>query len=91
MSERFFETEDKRNYETPENNVKMAALKLLRFKTLTELGRDGKLSTWVLRAQDVNEILTVAGLPLIVPEEIHAKEVEVIKVEEEEPDNGDTI
>lgn len=70
--------------ETPETNVKMAALNLLRFKTLCELGKEGKLTDWVLQAQDVNEILTVAGLPLIVPEELHAKEVDVIKTDKEE-------
>lgn len=76
------------NLETPETNVKLAALNLLRFKTLCELGKDGKLSTWVLRAQDVNEVLTVAGLPLIVPTELHSKEVNVIEVEKTEEDSN---
>lgn len=76
------------NYETPETNVKSAALKLLRHKALV---RVSKGSIFLLEIEDVNEILTVAGLPLITPAEVNAPEVDVIKVEKEEPDYGDTI
>ena len=86
MGERFFETEDKRNYETPENNVKMAALKLLRHKMLVRIGEGYKS----LYTEDINEILVVAGLPLITPDELKAPEVDVIKVEKEaENDNAE--
>ena len=86
MSDRFFE-EGKKDYETPETNVKLAALKLLRFKAMREMGRDNKYSDYALTIDDVNEILTVAGLPVIVPGELETKELKVIignKKEEEE-------
>lgn len=67
-----------KQYETPETNVKMAALKLLRFKSMCELGRKGKITDYVLTIKDVNEILTVAGLPVIMPEELDKKGVEVV-------------
>ena len=73
MSERFFET--------PETNVKMAALKLMRFKTLCEMSESA--SDWVLKLRDVNEILTVAGLPVIIPNEIEVPEVDIIKTNKE--------
>jgi len=67
-----------KQYETPKTNVKMAALKLLRFKALSEMSKGGSLDEWVLSIKDVNEILCVANLPLIIPEELNKKEVEVI-------------
>lgn len=71
--------------QTPETNTQLAALKLMRFKTLCEM--EGKSRReFVLRVQDVNEILTVAGLPVIVPEELQAKEVDVISFGEEGAD-----
>lgn len=81
MSDRFFET--------PETNVKMAALKLLRHKMLVEMGKGRTFPS--LEVEDVNEVLIVAGLPVVTPDELKAPEVEVINVEKEEPDNGDTI
>lgn len=81
MSDRFFET--------PETNVKMAALKLLRHKMLVEMGKGRTFPS--LEVEDVNEILIVAGLPVVTPDELKAPEVEVVKVEKEEPDYGDTI
>ena len=60
--------------ETPETNVKLAALNLLRFKMLTKIGE----GSFYLNEQDVNEVLTVAGLPVIVPGELNKKELEVI-------------
>lgn len=77
MSERFFETEDKRTYETPENNVKMAALNLLRHKMLIQVGKGSPFP--MLELEDVNEILIVAGLPVIIPAEINKKQLEVVK------------
>lgn len=79
MSDKFFET--------PERNVNWAALKLLRHKMLVELGKCKYPS---LDVDDINEVLVVAGLPVIVPDEIKAKEVDVIKVDKEvEHDNTD--
>ena len=79
------------NYETPETNVKAAALKLMRHKMLVEMGRG--LTFPSLDMKDVNEILLVAGLPVITPDETKAPEVDVIKVQKEEPtpDAGDEI
>lgn len=70
-------------FETPETNVKAAALKLMRHKMLIEIGRG--LSFPSLDLKDVNEILLVAGLPVIMPDETKAPEVDVIKVDKEEP------
>ena len=70
MGERFFET--------PETNVRIAALNLLRFKAIREMGRDNKYSDYALTIDDVNEIMVVAGLPVIVPGELEKKEVEVM-------------
>lgn len=65
--------------ETPETNVKHAAINLMRHKMLVQIAEG--VSTPELSIEDVNEILLVAGFPVITPNEIHAKEVEVIKVE----------
>lgn len=70
------------SFETPESNVMVAALNLLRHKMLVQLADDAKYAS--VKMEDVNEVMLVAGLPLIVPSEIHAKEVEVIKVNKEE-------
>lgn len=75
MSERLFE--ENKKYETPENNVKLAALNLMRFKAMREIAYDKNLN-YVFSIDDVNEILLVAGLPVIVPGEVNKKEVEVI-------------
>lgn len=69
------------NIETPESNVKLAALKLLRHKMLEQMASNKYPS---LDAKDINEVLVVAGLPVIIPSEINKKEVEVIKTEDKE-------
>ena len=75
-------------YETPETNVKAAALKVMRHKMLVQIGRGSSYPS--LDLEDVNEILIVAGLPVIVPAEIKAPEIDVIKVEKEaENDNAE--
>ena len=68
-------------YETPETNVKAAALKLMRHKMLIEVGKDRAFPS--LDIDDVNEILVVAGFPVIVPDEVLAPQVDVINVEQE--------
>lgn len=80
MSDRFFET--------PETNVNRAALKLLRHKMLVEVGRGRSYPS--LDVDDINEVLIVAGMPVVMPDEIKAKKVDVIKVDKEvEHDNTD--
>ena len=74
MSERFFE--ENKKYETPENNVKLAALNAMRFMMLMQIGKGASYPC--LDLDDVNIILTVAGLPVIVPGEVNKKGVEVI-------------
>ena len=80
MSNRFFETPE--HMETPETNVKAAALRLMRLKMLVQMGKGSSYPS--LDLDDVNEILTVAGFPLITPEELKAPELDIIKVEKEE-------
>lgn len=54
-----------------------ASIELLKFKAMRQMC-EGK-TTCTLDETDVNEILLVAGMPLIVPESFKAKELEVIK------------
>ena len=59
-----------------ETNERMkAALELARFKALLDIAKGYSPS---LDIDDINEILTVAGLPAIVPDEVNKREVEVI-------------
>lgn len=55
------------------------ALELMRHKALCDVHKGYTPSLGIM---DINEILTVAGAPLIVPEEVNSKEVKVIKAEE---------
>lgn len=68
-------------YLTPANNIQHAALRLLRHKALVKLAQD---RTYLMDIEDVNEVLCVAQLPLIIPEELKAKEIDVIKVNRED-------
>ena len=68
-------------YETPETNVKAAALRLMRHKMLIQIGLNRTYPS--LDIDDVNEILVVAGFPVIVPDEVLAPQVDVINVEQE--------
>lgn len=67
--------------ETRENDVKDAAFKLLRHKMLVKIGK-AKCSKYdydpCLGVEDINEVLLVAGLPVIVADELQKKKVEVI-------------
>ena len=63
--------------ETPETNVKLAALNLLRYKMVKEVG----LTTCrmpALSVDELNDILIVAGLPVVTPKEVEAKEIDVL-------------
>lgn len=55
-------------FETPETNVNRAALKLLRHKMLTEVGKGRSYPA--LDVDDINEVLIVAGMPAIMPDEV---------------------
>ena len=74
MSERFFET--------PTTNVTNAAIKLGRHKMLIQIAEGMNHPT--LSLNDFNEMLVVAGLPVIVPSEVDVPELKVIKINKEE-------
>lgn len=57
------------------------ALELARYKALKALGEG--CSHTALTFEDVNEIFTVAGIELVIPQEVDAKEIDVIKIKEE--------
>ena len=52
-----------------------AALELMRFKALVDVAGD---TVPLLDIKDINEILIAAGIPVIVPDEVNKKELEVI-------------
>lgn len=56
------------------------ALELLRHKVIVDLGRG---YSGIMNVEDINECLVVAGMPVITPGDLKAKEVTVIKTEEE--------
>lgn len=61
--------------ENSKNERLLAALELLRFKALADMAGN---NTPLLDFKDINEILLVAGIPVIVPDEINKKELEVM-------------
>lgn len=61
--------------ETPETNVKLAALNLLRYKMLKEVARS---MMPCLTVEELNDILIVAGLPAVTPKELEVKEIDVL-------------
>ena len=52
-----------------------AALVLLRHKALMQLAHGGLC---LLDENDINEVLIVAGLPVVIPGELEKKELEVM-------------
>lgn len=60
--------------ETKEKRAEVA-IELLRHKALMQIGKGGPC---LLDENDINEVLVVAGVPVIVPGEIHKKELEVM-------------
>ena len=72
--------------ETPETNVKLAALNLMRFKMLKAI-KEYEGHTYnteaKIKVEELNEVLLVAGLPVIVPGELEAKEIDVIEPKED--------
>lgn len=68
-------------------SIRMAsAMDLLRFKALKKL-QQGHFA--MLDTEDVNEILTVAGMALVTPEEINIPELKIITAEKET--DNDTV
>lgn len=59
-----------------------AALELMRHKMLIQLA-EGKTYP-SLNDDDVNEILIVAGMPVIVPDEVNVPELDIINVKKED-------
>ncbi len=74
------------NYQTPETNIAHSGLKLMRYKILVEVTKGMKYPS--LSLDDVNEILVVANLPVVIPDEINVPELDIIKTEDkkEEPE-----
>lgn len=54
-----------------------SALELLRYKMLVQIGQGSSVP--MLTFEDINEILIVANMPVIVPDEINRKGLEVIE------------
>ncbi len=71
--------------QTPETNVQMAALKLLRFKMLKAVEKaKGKGFDPSIHVEALNEILLVGGMEVVTPAETEVKEIDVIQVNKEE-------
>lgn len=64
-------------YSAEETREKRAevAMELLRHKALMQIAKGGPC---LLDENDINEILIVAGLKVIVPDEVNKKELEVM-------------
>lgn len=64
-------------YSAAETREKRAevAMELLRHKALMQIAKGGPC---LLDENDINEVLVVAGAPVIIPEENHQKELEVM-------------
>ena len=60
-------------------------------KEVSELDKYPGISYPSITIEKLNEVLLVAGQPLVVPEEIRKTEIDVIKVENKEEDYGDTV
>lgn len=63
------------NAEETRNKRAEVAMELLRHKALMQIAKGGPC---LLDENDINEVLVVAGVPVVVPGEIHHKELEVI-------------
>lgn len=59
-----------------------AALELMRHKMLVEMASDKKYPS--LNNNDINEILIVAGMPVIVPNEVNIPELDIINIKKED-------
>lgn len=59
-----------------------AALELMRHKMLVDMASDKKYPS--LNNDDINEILIVAGMPVIVPNEVNIPELDIINIKKED-------
>lgn len=59
-----------------------AALELMRYKMLAQLAAEKTYPS--LNDDDINEILIVAGMPVIVPDEVNVPELDIINTKKEE-------
>ena len=76
--------------ETREHRA-IVALELARHIALMKLAQN---RTYVMDFEEFNNIMVVAGMPLIIPEEVNEKEIDVIKVDkvdEEVDEYGDAV
>lgn len=75
--------EDKQMYTTEEKKSirTEAALELARHKMLMKMAKGYSFG---LNEEDINEVMIVAGLPLLTPDELNAPELDVIKVNKED-------
>lgn len=64
--------------DTPETNVKLAALNLLRYKMLKSIEKNEGRYTPDIDVEELNDVLIVAGLPVVTPAEVKAKEIDVL-------------
>ena len=66
--------------ETKEQRATVA-LELARFIALERLAKD---RNYLIDLEDFNKIMVVAGMPLLTPEEVNAKEIDVIQFNQED-------
>ena len=59
-----------------------AALELMRHKMLVDMASNKTYPS--LNNNDINEILIVAGMPVIVPNEVNIPELDIINIKKEE-------
>ena len=75
--------------ETKEHRA-VVAMELLRFLMLREVGSGRHYTS--IDIDTLNEVLCVAGLPLVVPEDVKEKEIDVINISRDEGvEDGDTV
>lgn len=58
-----------------------AAIELARHKMLMQMAKGYSFG---LNEEDINEVMIVAGLPLLTPDELNAPELDVIKFDKKE-------
>jgi hypothetical protein len=61
-----------------------AALELLRYKMLKAIEKNKSNYATELKVEELNDILLVGGLPIVVPDEVKVKEVDVIAFNKED-------
>ena len=70
---------------TEQNEIRgRAALELLRYKMLKAIEKNKSNYATELKVEELNDILLVGGLPVVVPDEVKVKEVDVIAFNKED-------